>query len=276
MTTPTLREALQLIADTDPLDAALDPQRAVRVARAALAQPDHAATLAAVHAGLLRGDDDSELLALCERAWKAQPVPDADPVAWLCKLMQEDGSTRQQIVTQNPDGLRWNDMGEPSPYSVTPLYAAPVAQQADPQPEVTVTTDETGAAVAVTLTDEDGRIVRVLWEAAAHPQRGDDELGQCSRCYATLKACRCVMRGARETGAELRAYRESAKACAAAHPQQPAPLTDAQIDAACGPCDDSDMGRALRAEFIKRFRIVYGRLAGIVPAPTTDQSQPQR
>ncbi len=39
MTTPTLREALQLIADTDPIDATLDPQRAVRVARAALAQP---------------------------------------------------------------------------------------------------------------------------------------------------------------------------------------------------------------------------------------------
>ena len=32
-----LREALELIAGTDPVDAALDPQRAVRVARAALA-----------------------------------------------------------------------------------------------------------------------------------------------------------------------------------------------------------------------------------------------
>ena len=33
---PKMLEALQLIAGTDPLDAALDPQRAVRVARAAV------------------------------------------------------------------------------------------------------------------------------------------------------------------------------------------------------------------------------------------------
>lgn len=35
---PELLEALQLIADTDPIDAALDPQRAVRVARVAIAR----------------------------------------------------------------------------------------------------------------------------------------------------------------------------------------------------------------------------------------------
>lgn len=35
---PELLEALQAIADTDPIDAALDPQRAVRVARAAVAK----------------------------------------------------------------------------------------------------------------------------------------------------------------------------------------------------------------------------------------------
>lgn len=33
-----LREDMQLIAETDAVDAALDPQRAIRVARAALAQ----------------------------------------------------------------------------------------------------------------------------------------------------------------------------------------------------------------------------------------------
>jgi hypothetical protein len=33
-----LMKALQLISDTDPVDAALDPQRAVRVARAAIAK----------------------------------------------------------------------------------------------------------------------------------------------------------------------------------------------------------------------------------------------
>ena len=35
---PELLEALQLIADTDPVDAALDPQRAVRIAQAAIAK----------------------------------------------------------------------------------------------------------------------------------------------------------------------------------------------------------------------------------------------
>lgn len=44
------------------------------------------------------------------------------PVAWLCELAQEDGTTRTQFVEQDPDGLRWNDAGEPSPYRTTPLF----------------------------------------------------------------------------------------------------------------------------------------------------------
>lgn len=52
----------------------------------------------------------------------------AQPVAWLCELAQEDGSVKTQIVQEDPDGLRWNDSGEPSPFRVTPLYAAPPAQ----------------------------------------------------------------------------------------------------------------------------------------------------
>lgn len=47
-----------------------------------------------------------------------------DPVAWLCELAQEDGSTKTMIVQENPDGLRFNDFDEPSPFRVTPLYAA--------------------------------------------------------------------------------------------------------------------------------------------------------
>lgn len=53
-------------------------------------------------------------------------------------------------------------------------------------------------------------------------------------------------------------------------------LTDEQIDAACGPCQDSDMARAYRREFIQRFRKVYTALqtraeraavpASVVPA----------
>lgn len=58
------------------------------------------------------------------------------PRAWLCELMMEDGTTRTQFVEEDPDGLRWNDAGEPSPYRVTPLYdltAAPrlISAEAD-------------------------------------------------------------------------------------------------------------------------------------------------
>jgi hypothetical protein len=44
------------------------------------------------------------------------------PVAWKCELAQEDGSVRTMFVEQDPDGLRFNDMGEPSPFRVTRLY----------------------------------------------------------------------------------------------------------------------------------------------------------
>ena len=47
------------------------------------------------------------------------------PRAWMCELMQEDGTTRVQFVSEDPEGLRWNDAGEPSPYRVTPLYEEP-------------------------------------------------------------------------------------------------------------------------------------------------------
>jgi len=48
------------------------------------------------------------------------------PVAWLCKFVEESGETREQVELENPEGFRWNDIGEPSPYSATPLYAKPV------------------------------------------------------------------------------------------------------------------------------------------------------
>ena len=44
------------------------------------------------------------------------------PRAWLCELLAEDGTTRTQVVEQDPRGLRWNDQGDGSPYDVTPLY----------------------------------------------------------------------------------------------------------------------------------------------------------
>jgi len=53
----------------------------------------------------------------------------AQPVAWLCKLAQEDGTVKTMFVDQDPYGLRFNDIGEPSPFRVTPLYASPPARQ---------------------------------------------------------------------------------------------------------------------------------------------------
>jgi len=49
------------------------------------------------------------------------PLPEPD--AWLCWMAEEDGSTRTMIVDEDPDGLRFNDIGEPSPFRVTPLHS---------------------------------------------------------------------------------------------------------------------------------------------------------
>lgn len=54
------------------------------------------------------------------------------PTAWQCELMQEDGSVRTMFVTEDPDGLRFNDTGEPSPFKVTPLYALDALQSTHP------------------------------------------------------------------------------------------------------------------------------------------------
>ena len=64
------------------------------------------------------------------------------PVAWMCELMQEDGSVRTMFVTEDPAGLRWGDADEPSPFKVTPL----VRQASD-------------------LTDDEIKTLRVLAEA---------------------------------------------------------------------------------------------------------------
>jgi hypothetical protein len=48
-----------------------------------------------------------------------------EPVGWLCEMTQEDGTTHTQFVDKDPDGLRWNDAGMPSPYRTTPLYTHP-------------------------------------------------------------------------------------------------------------------------------------------------------
>lgn len=50
------------------------------------------------------------------------------PRAWLCEMVQEDGTTRTQFMEEDPEGLRWNDAGETSPYRTTPLYALTTKQ----------------------------------------------------------------------------------------------------------------------------------------------------
>ena len=59
----------------------------------------------------------------------AEHAPIRKPIAWLCKFVADDGTTRTQFVEQDPAGLRWNDAGEPSPYSVTPLVDALAEQE---------------------------------------------------------------------------------------------------------------------------------------------------
>jgi hypothetical protein len=49
------------------------------------------------------------------------------------------------------------------------VRTAIAAQPAPSEPKVTVTTNQAGDAVAVTLTDDDNRVLRVLWERAAQP-----------------------------------------------------------------------------------------------------------
>ena len=44
------------------------------------------------------------------------------PCAWLCELVQDDGSVKAMIVEQDPCGMRFGDVGEPSPFRVTKLY----------------------------------------------------------------------------------------------------------------------------------------------------------
>lgn len=48
---------------------------------------------------------------------------DWEQVAWLCEFVTADESTERQVVFEDPDGLRFNDVGEPSPFRTTPLYA---------------------------------------------------------------------------------------------------------------------------------------------------------
>jgi hypothetical protein len=44
------------------------------------------------------------------------------PVAWMAEFVTACESTETQFYTQDPNGLRFNDAGDPSPFRVTPLY----------------------------------------------------------------------------------------------------------------------------------------------------------
>lgn len=49
-------------------------------------------------------------------------VHDKKPRGWLCELAQEDGTIRTQFVEEDPSLTLWNDIGEPTPVHVTPLF----------------------------------------------------------------------------------------------------------------------------------------------------------
>lgn len=86
------------------------------------------------------------------------------PRAWLCELAEEDGTTRTQFVEEDPDGLRWNDAGEPSPYRTTPL----------------LTMEQAGQMVAAER-ERCASVVR-YWLAGYTPEAGTHE----ARCLAHI------------------------------------------------------------------------------------------
>lgn len=68
--------------------------------------------------------------ALCDMALAQSGRVQGEPVAWKCDFMDPRDVEYSQIVMENPAGLRFNDIGEPSPFRVTPLYAAaPTGQE---------------------------------------------------------------------------------------------------------------------------------------------------
>jgi hypothetical protein len=112
-----------------------------------------------------------------------------------------------------------------------------------------------------------GRVKTMLDEQPAEPVART--LERCPECYRPkarnaddcMAGCCSKWYAVRDPEAadeckKLAAYWRAAPAPAA----MAQPLTDEQIDAACGPCYDSDMGLALRREFIQQFRRVYERL----------------
>lgn len=44
------------------------------------------------------------------------------PAAWMGEFVTACESTETQFYTEDPEGLRFGDAGEPSPFRVTPLY----------------------------------------------------------------------------------------------------------------------------------------------------------
>lgn len=97
------------------------------------------------------------------------------PRAWLCELAQEDGTTRTQFVEEDPDGLRWNDAGEPSPYRTTPLYEAPRWVP------VSESLPKSGRSVLACYRNALGnpRRIRACWVAAKTEESGSEsEIGE--------------------------------------------------------------------------------------------------
>lgn len=136
--TTKLTEALREIAATDPIEAALDPQRAIRVARGALRMFDELPPLPYAVAHILLGDDSENVFTTEQmhayaraaleqlRCDSATPAP-VEPVAWGMR----DKTTGLILDVICPDEHESFE----GDYTV-PLFAAPVAQ-AEPRKPLT-------------------------------------------------------------------------------------------------------------------------------------------
>jgi len=97
---------------------------------------------------------------------------------YIAKLEAERAERERQepIATVGWDrnfmGVVWHGKDMPEKGVETLLYAAPPVTE---QGCVTVTTDESGRAVAVTRQDDDHRILSVIWEAPVAANRLYDE-----------------------------------------------------------------------------------------------------
>jgi hypothetical protein len=103
----------------------------------------------------------------------AQAAPKSDDLPdYVCKALRRAWQLGQTYWQQaDSESYAANRRSETTQAKFSNLLeevrTALAAQSAPSEPKVTVTTNQAGDAVAVTLTDDDNRVLRVLWDRAA-------------------------------------------------------------------------------------------------------------